>query len=70
MLQNSEFVHLTPLVWKRLILAAHGSASIHESDRNSPTYLSSNQAARRVVQGYIEYRAGKKMKALDLIGKL
>jgi len=69
-LQSNEVVQVTPLVWKRLILASHGSGSAQVAPENSPALLSSNQAARRIVQGYIEYRAGKRMKALDLIGKL
>jgi len=69
-LQSKEAVHITPLVWKRLILAAHGGSSRSVAEQTSAVMLSSNQAARRIVQGYIEYRAGKKMKALDLIGKL
>ncbi|MGH9549012.1 MAG: DNA repair protein RecO, partial [Terriglobales bacterium] len=63
--------HVTPMVWKRLILASQ--VDIPELDRVAETQqnvLRANQAARRIVQGYIEHRAGRRMKALDLIGQM
>lgn len=72
--QTSAFVkesmHITPLVWKRLILAASHTMPIDQNGNNSPAIVRATEAARRVIQTYIEYRAGKNMKSLELIGKL
>lgn len=57
--------HITPMVWKQLILAAHSSG--RESNLPSSANPAPLQAARRLMQSYIEYRAGKRMKALDLL---
>lgn len=65
----NESVHITPLVWKRLILAGNESPSV-SAEENSQALERANQAARRVMQGYIEFKAGKKMKSLELIGKM
>jgi DNA repair protein RecO (recombination protein O) len=61
--------HLTPLVWKMLILAGQGESSAHSRERmNSGSAAArATQAARRLIQSYIEHRAGKKMKSLDLL---
>jgi len=67
---SKESVHITPLVWKRLVLAANDSLIDQGEENNAPVILRANQAARRIIQSYIEYRAGKKMKSLELIGKL
>jgi DNA repair protein RecO (recombination protein O) len=67
---SKDSVHITPLVWKRLILAAGETLRTEDSNDNSAVILRANQAARRIIQSYIEYRAGKKMKSLELIGKL
>jgi len=59
--------HVTPLVWKRLILATQGS-SFHEDGAPTSTATErATQAARRLIQSYIEHRAGRKMKSLDLL---
>jgi DNA repair protein RecO (recombination protein O) len=60
--------HLTPLVWKRLILAAQGGPS-HPEDRAPASTATerATQAARRLIQNYIEHRAGRKMKSLELL---
>lgn len=65
-----ESVHITPLVWKRLILAASDTIPNGQNGSNSPAIVRATEAARRVTQTYIEYRAGKNMKSLELIGKL
>lgn len=63
--------HITPMVWKQLILAAAGSNAGSTSNSSSTGTASSNpaplQAARRLMQTYIEHRAGKRLKALDLL---
>jgi hypothetical protein len=63
--------HLTPMVWKRLVLALDSNALETGTDsrrqKESESSLKAAQAARRLVQTYIEHRAGKRMKALDLI---
>jgi len=67
--RGSQSIHITPLVWKRLVLASQGQ--VHESSSNTTTNLErANQAARRVTQSYIEHRAGRRMKSLDLISQL
>lgn len=59
--------HITPSVWKRLVLAADGRSQ-SGLDKNLPSNVSRvNHAARRVVQSYIEYRAGRRMHSLDLV---
>ncbi len=67
---SKESVQITPLVWKRLILAAGETLLTDAAENNSSVIIRANQAARRIIQSYIEYRAGKKMKSLELIGKL
>jgi DNA repair protein RecO (recombination protein O) len=54
---------ITPLVWKQLILAGQEQSVAP----NSAALKQSLQAARRLMQSYIEYRAGKRMKSLDLV---
>lgn len=65
-----ESMHITPLVWKRLILAVSETMPADPRGGISPTISRATEAARRIVQTYIEYRAGKNMKSLELIGKL
>jgi DNA repair protein RecO (recombination protein O) len=60
--------HITPMVWKRLVLAGNDQQFI-DAKLVPPNILRANQAARRVIQTYIEHRAGKRMKALDLIAQ-
>lgn len=60
--------HVTPLVWQGLILAAQ---RFSESQKKGGQ-LSANAARAyaqgcRLIQTYIEHKAGRKMKALDLI---
>jgi DNA repair protein RecO (recombination protein O) len=62
--------HITPLVWKRLVLANQGSIEGSDSASMSQNIVRANQAARRLIQGYIEHRAGRRMKSLDLIAQL
>jgi DNA repair protein RecO (recombination protein O) len=59
--------HLTPLVWKSLILAAQGSSSHEDRSPASAATERATQAGRRLIQTYIEHRAGRKMKSLDLL---
>ncbi len=60
---------ITPMVWRHLVLAA-GDRDPSEAlagQTLSPALKQSLLAARRIVQGYIEHRAGRRMKALDLL---
>jgi DNA repair protein RecO (recombination protein O) len=61
--------HITPLVWKRLVLAStQFEAHIDERRPASNEVLKrATQAGRRLIQSYIEHRAGRRMKSLDLI---
>jgi DNA repair protein RecO (recombination protein O) len=66
--------HITPLVWKNLVLAADRRVS-EESDLERASLVKaplpqSIQAARRLIQGYIEHRIGRRLKALDLLDQL
>jgi len=68
---SSFFTHLTPLVWKKLILASTAlsvdKVSNLPSSQNSELIEKAIQAARHLLETYIEHRAGKKMKSLGLI---
>jgi len=60
--------HVTPLVWKRLILAAQGGPANPEDRAPASTATAgATQAGRRLIQNYIEHRAGRKMKSLELL---
>lgn len=60
---------ITPLVWRHLVLAAGESGlSDHLSGTSAKASIKQSlAAARRILQGYIEHRAGKRMKSLDLV---
>jgi DNA repair protein RecO (recombination protein O) len=60
--------HVTPLVWKILVLASHSLPDAN-ADRGviSNHVTAANAATRRLVQTYIEHKAGRKMKALSLL---
>ncbi len=64
--ERSFTTHLTPLVWKRLVLAQN-AISVSGTETLSPLTARATKAARHLIQTYIEHRAGKKLKALDLI---
>jgi DNA repair protein RecO (recombination protein O) len=77
-------IHLTPLVWKNIVLAGDrristshpeelsslpsGPWSAAVQGRNA-SRLSVN-AAHRLAQSYLEHRAGRRMKALDLLAEI
>lgn len=76
-------IYVTPLVWKRMVLARIGSDSInidgldvnerqHEqaSEAKEAQLKMATIAARRVMQSYIEYKSGRRMRALDLLSDL
>ena len=63
--------HITPMVWKRLVLTAKADSDFgtaHTPSGVAPSLAAANAAARRLVQGYLEYKAGRRMRALDLLG--
>jgi len=67
-----EGSHITPLVWKNLVLAADRRVS-EDPDCGSlvkSALPQSIHAARRLIQGYIEHRIGRRLKALDLLDQL
>ncbi|HEY9776742.1 MAG TPA: DNA repair protein RecO [Planktothrix sp.] len=68
-MQGSGRTHVTPLVWKRLILAGQ-RLTPEQTSEPGQNMIRANQAARRIVQGYIEHRAGRRMKSLDLIASM
>ncbi len=69
-----EGVHITPLVWKQLVMAATGRVSKGGSPDGvapgKPGLQSSTRAARRLIQSYIEREAGRKMKSLELLEQI
>lgn len=68
-----ESTHITPLVWKNLVLACDHRVSEEGFEENSVVKLplpQSIRAARRLIHSYIEHRAGRHMKALDLLEQL
>lgn len=65
--------HVTPLVWKNLVLAAQRRVSTQDSEDTAVVKLPLEQsiyAARRLVKGYLEHLSGKAFKALDLLSQL
>ena len=67
---SSYFTYLTPLVWKKLILATLSSRDTRSEYTASDTtelIEKSLIAARHLLETYIEHRIGKKMKSLALL---
>jgi len=66
---SSYFTYVTPLVWKKLILASY-SAQQSAVNKNVSSELIEKTliAARHLLETYIEHRAGRKMKSLGLMG--
>ncbi len=58
--------HVTPLVWKRLVLASAGS-DVPKADKESEVIRRATRAAHRAIEGYIEHRAGRRIKSLELL---
>lgn len=77
-------IHVTPMVWKNIVLAgdrkisnAHPdsfaglpSGPWNASTRGSQVGRMSVDAAHRLAQSYLEHRAGRRMKALDLLAEI
>jgi hypothetical protein len=59
--------HITPLVWKRLVMMSSGLRHDESQTNVSESLTRANQAARRLIQTYLEHRSSRRMKALDLI---
>jgi DNA repair protein RecO len=60
---DRQITHITPLVWKHLVLAgSHAPGAAVAGRTRQPLY-----AAHRLMQSYIEHRAGRRMKTLDLV---
>ncbi len=62
--------HITPLVWKHLVLAAQQPGPQMPQMQSKPVGQRSLESARQLVQTYIEHRAGKKLKSLDFVSHL
>lgn len=58
--------HVTPLVWKRLVLAA-AETTIPAVENDNEVIRRATRAAHRLIEGYVEYRAGKRIKSLELL---
>ncbi|MBI4534451.1 MAG: DNA repair protein RecO [Candidatus Melainabacteria bacterium] len=65
----SQIIQVTPLVWKNLALASHSgrTTAIH---MQSPKLKPAIQAAHQLIKSYIEYKAGRPMRSLDLLKSL
>lgn len=59
--------HITPLVWKKLVLMSSGLYHDQPETSSSESMVRANQAARKLIQTYLEHRGSRRMKALDLI---
>ena len=67
----SQGVHITPLVWKTLILRSKQMLTSSEPVSGSFANMEQvQQAAQRILLSYIEQRAGKRFKTLDLLTQL
>ncbi|MBX9686127.1 MAG: DNA repair protein RecO [Candidatus Obscuribacterales bacterium] len=64
-------VHITPLVWKSLVLAAENfySESAQHVELATNMHMA-YEAAQRILQSYIEQRAGKRFKSLDVLSQI
>jgi len=73
--------YITPLVWKTLVLADNASRALDEDlppqtatrksrAEMSPIQLRALEAARRIIQRYLEDNAGKKMKTLEVFEQI
>jgi DNA repair protein RecO (recombination protein O) len=58
--------YVTPLVWKRLVLAAAGR-DVPIAGKESDAVKQATRAAHRAIEGYIEHRAGRRIKSLELL---
>ena len=68
----SRALHITPLVWKTLILRANRQESLSAASPVNKTELPQQvlKASQRLLQSYIELRAGKHLKSLDLLSQI
>lgn len=72
-------IYVTPLVWKRLVIARSESEKFPNMDeldgdnrftREDAGSRKSLTAARRLMQGYIEYKSGRRLKSLSVLESL
>lgn len=66
----SQGVLITPLVWKMLVLATISGAGAMQPANTTVNFEQVRQAAQRILQAYIEQRAGKKFKSLDFLNQV
>jgi DNA repair protein RecO (recombination protein O) len=59
--------HITPLVWQCLILASGFQEKVLRSSQADNAVNQATIAGRKLIQAYIEHKAGRKMKALEMI---
>jgi DNA repair protein RecO (recombination protein O) len=70
---SGKAAHITPLVWKNLVLATQRRVSGEEAADSSVVKVPLEQsihAARRLTKSYLEHLAGRAFKALDLLAQL
>jgi DNA repair protein RecO (recombination protein O) len=64
--------HITPLVWKNLVIASQRRASTADTQDAvvKVPVEQSIHAARRLIKSYLEHLSGRAFKALDLLAQL
>lgn len=75
----SRGVHITPLVWKTMVISANtslqdnqdtsGKEESQQSRAESENTNGVRQQSQRLLLAYVEHKAGKKFKSLDLLSK-
>lgn len=66
-----EMIHITPLVWKVLVQVSESSLRKTNNGGARPALqLQVSAAAQRLLKAYLEIRAGKRFRSLDLINQL
>jgi DNA repair protein RecO (recombination protein O) len=69
---NNKQNYISPLVWKHLICALQEQNNIDDftASKIKTNTKQAIQAAQRLIKNYIELRASKKMKSLDLLSQI
>lgn len=73
-------IHISPLVWKSLVqaslrntssgLSSEAAGSLPVPAESPPHLLAARAAAQKLMQNYIEHRAGKRLKSLEILGQM
>ncbi len=66
----SQGIHITPLVWKTLILRSERNLTPVSAMGSSSTSEQVRKASQRILQAYIEHRASRRFNSLDLLSQM